>query len=122
MAFQLVDDLLDVYAEPKTFGKELGGDIQENKKTFPYLLALQNANPTQREQLLRYFSSNYYDKNEKYNAVKAIFDELCCKKETEKKVDEFLQKAYQNIDETTLSSQGQDKLRKLALNLSRRKK
>jgi len=122
LAFQLVDDLLDVYAEPETFGKEIGGDIQANKKTFPYLLALQKANEAQKQQLLHYFSSNHYKKNEKFNGVKAIFDELCCKEETEKKVDELLQKAYQNIDETTLSSQKQDKLRQLALNLSRRNK
>ncbi|MCL2167508.1 MAG: polyprenyl synthetase family protein [Lentimicrobiaceae bacterium] len=122
LAFQLVDDLLDVYAEEKTFGKEIGGDIQENKKTYLYLLALQNANEIQKTKLLHYFSSNNYNKQEKFNAVKTIFDDLRCKEKTEKKVDDFLKKAYQNIEELSLTGEQKEKLIQLALNLSRRKK
>jgi len=122
LAFQLVDDLLDVYADTETFGKEVGGDIQANKKTYPYLLALQNANTTQKVQLQHYFASNHYSKNEKFDAVKTIFNELHCKEKTEKIVDMLLEKAYHNIEATTLSSQKQDILKHLALNLSRRNK
>jgi geranylgeranyl diphosphate synthase type II len=122
LAFQLVDDLLDVYAETKTFGKEIGGDIQANKKTYLYLLALQKANHTQKAQLQHYFSSHHEDKNEKFVAVKSIFDELHCKEETEKKVDELLQKAYHNIAQLSLKEEQQEILKQLALNLSRRSK
>jgi len=122
LAFQLVDDLLDVYADTEIFGKEVGGDIQANKKTYPYLLALQKANETQKAQLQHYFSSHHYDKKEKFNAVKTIFDELRCKEETEKIVDQYLEKAYQNIEETSLANEQKDSLRQLALKLSKRSK
>jgi geranylgeranyl diphosphate synthase type II len=122
LAFQLVDDLLDVYADTEIFGKEVGGDIQANKKTYPYLLALQKANKTQKAQLQHYFSSNHYDKKEKFNAVKTIFDELRCKEETEKIIEEFLEKAYQNIEEISLNDEQKESLRQLALKLSKRSK
>jgi len=122
MAFQLVDDMLDVYADTKTFGKEVGGDIQENKKTYLYLFALQNANETQKVQLQNYFSSNHYPKEEKFNAVKTIFDALCCKEEVEKRVDEYLDFAYKNIEEISLGEEQKEMLRQLALKLSKRSK
>ncbi|MCL2290749.1 MAG: polyprenyl synthetase family protein [Bacteroidetes bacterium] len=122
LAFQLVDDLLDVYADTETFGKELGGDIQANKKTYPYLLALQKANEAQKAQLQHYFSSNHYDKKEKFNAVKTIFDELRCKEDTEKIVEDFLEKAYRNIEELSLNSEQMETLKELALKLSKRSK
>jgi len=122
LAFQLVDDLLDVYADTETFGKEVGGDIQANKKTYPYLLALQKANKTQKTQLQHYFSSNHYDKKEKFNAVKTIFDELRCREEAEKIIEEFLEKAYQNIEEISLNDERKELLKQLALKLSKRSK
>jgi len=122
MAFQLVDDMLDIYADSETFGKEIGGDVQENKKTYLYLLALQKADEKQKKQLQHYFSSHHYTKEEKFNAVKTIFDALGCKEETEKKIDEFLQKAYQNIDEMSLNGKQKKILRQLALTISKRSK
>ena len=122
LAFQLVDDLLDVYADTETFGKETGGDIQANKKTYPYLLALQKANEMQKAQLQHYFSSDHYDKEEKFNAIKTIFDELRCKEDTEKIVDQYLEKAYQNIEEISLNDEQKESLRQLALKLSKRSK
>ena len=122
LAFQLVDDLLDVYADAETFGKEIGGDIHENKKTYLYLLALQKADKKQCQQLQRYFSSNHYHKKEKFDAVKTIFDALRCKEETEKKVDEYIRNAYANIEALSLNSPKQKILKQLALNISKRNK
>ncbi|MCL1849916.1 MAG: polyprenyl synthetase family protein, partial [Bacteroidetes bacterium] len=122
LAFQLVDDMLDVYADAETFGKEIGGDIQTNKKTYLFLHALQHANEKQKSLLQHYFSSNHYSKNEKFNAVKTIFDELHCKEETEKTVDELLNKAYLNIEATSLNIEKKETLKQLALTLSRRSK
>ena len=128
IAFQLVDDLLDVYADKEIFGKEIGGDIQANKKTFLYLLALQKANKEQKEQLIDLFSATNGTNGtndtsiQKFNAVKTIFDSLRCKEETEKFVEEYLTKAYQNIEETNLNSEKKEQLRKLALTLSKRNK
>jgi geranylgeranyl diphosphate synthase type II len=122
LAFQLVDDLLDVYADTQMFGKEVGGDIQANKKTFPYLVALQKANETQKAELQHYFSSQDFNKKEKFDAVKTIFDDLRCKEEIEKQVDFYLEKAEKNIEETSLNFEQQKKLKELALKLSKRGK
>jgi geranylgeranyl diphosphate synthase type II len=122
LAFQLVDDLLDVYAVSDTFGKEIGGDIQENKKTYLFLVALQKANETQKSLLQHYYSSNHYKKEDKFNAVKNIFDELQCKEETEIRVHEFFVKANQNIEELSLTQEQKEILKQLALNLSKRSK
>jgi geranylgeranyl diphosphate synthase type II len=122
MAFQLVDDLLDVYADTDTFGKEIGGDIQANKKTYPYLLALQKANVNQKEKLLHSFSTNQTPKNEKFITVKNIFDDLNCKEKTEKKVDQFLEEAYRNIEELSLKGHQKEQLKQVAILLSKRSK
>ena len=122
LAFQLMDDLLDVYADTKTFGKEIGGDIQENKKTYLYIMALQKATEPQQKQLKHYFSSNQFPKNEKFNVVKTIFDELQCKEETEKKIEEYLHLAYQNVDDMSLSDKRKKTLKELALNICKRNK
>ena len=55
IAFQLKDDLLDAFGNPDEFGKQIGGDIIANKKTFLYLKALQLANDKQKERLVNYF-------------------------------------------------------------------
>ena len=122
LAFQLMDDLLDVYADTKTFGKEIGGDIQANKKTYPYLIALQKANEMQKKQLQSYLSSNHFSKNEKFNAIKTIFDVLGCKEETERKIDEYLFKAYTNVDGMSLSDKRKKILKQLALKICKRTK
>jgi len=122
LAFQLVDDLLDVYADTEIFGKEVGGDIQANKKTYPYIFALQKADEKQKAQLQHYFSSNHCDKKEKFNIVKAIFDDLRCKEEIEKRVDEYLNNAYKIVEETSLNNERKEILKQLALNLSKRDK
>jgi len=120
LTFQLVDDLLDVYSDTQNFGKEIGGDIQENKKTYLYLLALQNGNENQKSKLQHYYSSNHYNKNEKISAVKTIYDELRCKEKIEKKIDEYLLLAYRNVDETSLNIEQKKILKQLALKLSKR--
>lgn len=61
LAFQLHDDYLDVYGDPKTFGKKVGGDILCNKKTFLYVKAMQLANDAQRRELQRWFNTNDAD-------------------------------------------------------------
>jgi geranylgeranyl diphosphate synthase type II len=122
MAFQLMDDVLDVYANAETFGKEVGGDIQENKKTYLYIIALLNASEVQKNQLHHYFTTNHYSKNEKYNAVKAIFNDLQCKEKTEDKIDEYLQKACQNVNLLSLNSAQKEVLIHLAFKLSKRNK
>lgn len=76
MAFQLKDDLLDVYGDPKTFGKKIGGDILCNKKTFLLISALKHANSKQKEQIVGWLSKTDFDPEEKIQAIRTIYDEL----------------------------------------------
>ena len=77
IAFQLKDDILDVYGDTLKFGKELGGDIITNKKTYLYLKSIQDSNFKQREILNKCYSNHYNQSNkEKIKIVKDIFEEL----------------------------------------------
>lgn len=76
LAFQLKDDLLDVYGDPKTFGKMIGGDILCNKKTYLLIKALKNSGEQQRKMLLQWLSASEFDPEEKIRFVKNVYDEL----------------------------------------------
>ena len=76
IAFQLQDDLLDLYGDKTKFGKNIGGDIIYNKKTFLYLKSLSIANDKQRNNLLTHYLDNKLNSIEKVKSVKSIFDEL----------------------------------------------
>ena len=73
LAFQLQDDYLDVYGDPKVFGKNIGGDILCNKKTFMLINALALGNPRQKEELDRWISCAEYCPEEKIKAVTGIY-------------------------------------------------
>lgn len=83
LAFQLRDDLLDVYADEAEFGKMIGGDIKENKKTYLFLRALADASESQHEKLRFFFSSDNVDFDEKFSAIKQIYADLDIKSKTE---------------------------------------
>jgi geranylgeranyl diphosphate synthase type II len=74
LAFQIQDDLLDVYADVSKFGKNTGGDIAENKKTYMSLKAMELAQGEDLKKLHTYFSSTDFDREEKFLAVKSIYD------------------------------------------------
>lgn len=76
LAFQLKDDLLDVYGNPNTFGKKIGGDILSNKKTYLLIKALRNSNSKQRSELEMWLSAKQFNPEDKISAVKNIYDEL----------------------------------------------
>jgi len=98
IAFQLKDDLLDVFSDVEKFGKATGGDIISNKKTYLYLKAFELANPEQLEQLKTLFltDSSIPDK-EKINKVKSIYQILNIKEETEKQIELYYQKAQEYL-------------------------
>lgn len=98
LAFQLKDDLLDVYGDGTVFGKKIGGDIRENKKTYLYLNALQDADAEQKERLLHYFSSTDFNDEEKFEAVKAIYNQTGIPHKTEQQIEIYLQKALENLE------------------------
>ena len=76
IAFQLQDDLLDVFADPAQFGKVTGNDIVSNKKTILLIEALSRAEGGAREKLLKWISRKDYDRDEKIRAVKSVYTEL----------------------------------------------
>lgn len=76
IAFQLKDDLLDVFGNQKDFGKISGGDIAANKKTYLFLKALELANPEQNAELKKYYSTSDMRAEDKIAAVRSIFDAL----------------------------------------------
>lgn len=122
IAFQLTDDILDLYSDVQKFGKVKGGDIKENKKTFLYLLALQEANETQKATLNHYFSSTDFDFEEKLFAVQTIFDQLQVKEKTESYVEKYLSEALVIVNGLNISQEHKEKLQKIAHEFSRRSK
>ena len=97
IAFQLKDDLLDAFGNPETFGKQVGGDIMANKKTYLYLKALALANEKQNADLTNYFSTT--DTSEaKVEAVKSIFMTLDIHLLTSNLMKEYHSKAMHHLD------------------------
>ncbi|MCA0349608.1 MAG: polyprenyl synthetase family protein [Bacteroidetes bacterium] len=103
IAFQLQDDYLDAFGNPETFGKQVGGDIIENKKTYLYLKALEFSNDSEKEQLLHLFSIQPNDNTDKINSVKAIFNATGSSDATQKAIQEFTFKAFETLDKMDIS-------------------
>ena len=97
IAFQLKDDLLDAFGNPDAFGKQIGGDIIANKKTFLYLKALQLANDKQKESLVNYFKTQKQTK-QKVMGVKTIFTDLDIPKHTVDMMKAYYTKAMRHLD------------------------
>ena len=76
LAFQLQDDYLDVYSDPKVFGKKIGGDITSNKKTYMLINALNKANARQRKELEKWIGCRSFDRDEKVAAVTALYSKI----------------------------------------------
>ncbi len=97
LAFQLQDDLLDVYGDTATFGKNIGGDILCNKKTFLLINALRLADKKQKETLLSWINQKTYDPAEKIKAVSNIYNELNLKELTNNKIESYYEAAEKNL-------------------------
>lgn len=98
IGFQLKDDVLDAYADPKKFGKQVGGDIIANKKTFLLIQALQKAKGKTKAELTRWLDARKFRKQEKVKAVKAIYDQLGVAAGAEKKINHFFTKGFQSLE------------------------
>lgn len=110
LAFQLQDDLLDVYGEENKFGKQIGGDIISNKKTFLLINALQKANDEQRKELKSRLQLKEFDPNEKIQTFKNIYNSLQVKDDTLEQINYYLQQAINNLNDISLSSQKKESL------------
>ena len=105
LAFQLQDDLLDVYGDPKVFGKNIGGDITSNKKTYMLINAVNRANASQREELMRWINATEFDRNEKVAAVTRLYDEIGIRQLCEEKMEACYRLALQYFDKVQVNDE-----------------
>ncbi|MEO8932925.1 MAG: polyprenyl synthetase family protein [Xanthomarina sp.] len=94
IAFQLQDDYLDVFGDPETFGKQVGGDIIENKKTYLYIKAVEFAKPDKKTELMHLFSLNTTDHAEKIKTARQIFVSSGSAEATKKEIENYTNKAF----------------------------
>lgn len=120
LAFQLKDDLLDVYGESAKFGKKLGGDILNNKKTFLLIKALELSNDNQRKELQEWITAEVFDNSEKIAAVKKIYDELNLKKVAEDLMKKYYLAALNSLSAVSVSEERKKELIYLADSLMNR--
>ncbi len=120
IAFQLQDDYLDAFGDPETFGKQVGGDIIENKKTYLYLKAMAFSNADEKEQLAHLFSIQPTDNTDKIESVKSIFNQTKATEATQKAIQEFTFKAFETLDKMNISNDKKMLLKTFGENLMNR--
>ncbi len=103
LAFQLQDDYLDAFGDPATFGKQVGGDIIENKKTYLYLKAIEFASSEERKKLLQLFSVSLEDNLSKIEEVKTLFNATGASKATQQAIQDYTLKAFATLDKMNIS-------------------
>lgn len=120
IAFQLQDDYLDAFGDPETFGKQVGGDIIENKKTFLYLTALQKSPKDEAQQLEHLFSIAPSDPSEKIETVKEQFIESGAAQATQDEMKKYTEQAFQSLESIQISEDKKQLLRDFGLGLMKR--
>ena len=120
IAFQLQDDYLDAYGDAATFGKQVGGDIMENKKTFLYIEALKNATPELKEELLHWYDQILEDNTEKVVRVKELFQLIGSDTMTRAAIENYTKKAFDVLDEISISEANSLVLKQFGQNLMTR--
>jgi len=121
IAFQLQDDYLDAFGNPETFGKQVGGDIIENKKTYLFLKAVELSESEQRDQLLKLYANDTSNIEDKISKVKQIFNESGASKETKIVIENYTQKAFNVLDSISISSEKKVVLKQFGTALMNRK-
>ncbi len=109
IAFQLQDDYLDTFGNPATFGKQIGGDIIENKKTYLYLKALEVSKNKDKEHLLALYNKKLKENTSKIEEVTAIFKRNNIPKLVREQIALYTQKSFEAL--TLLKIQEKDKLK-----------
>ena len=120
IAFQILDDVLDVYADDEKFGKQVGGDIISNKKTFMLLDAFELANEEQTKELNNLLNSKEISSAEKVKQVTAIYNALGVKELAIKEANKHTDIALKHLDELDANSTKKNNLKEFALHLLNR--
>ena len=105
LGFQLTDDLLDVYGDPIKFGKQVGGDIISNKKTYLLLDALEKVKGENKARLLDWISKSEFDKAEKVREITQIFTDLEVDKTTKKLIKQYFDAGFEILNDLDLDSE-----------------
>ena len=121
LAFQLQDDYLDVYGDPKVFGKAVGGDIASNKKTYMLINAFNCADDCQRKELQRLIGAETFDREEKVAAVTTLYNEIGIDKMAKDKMDFFFEQSKRYLDAVSISEERKQELRAYAERMMKRK-
>lgn len=119
-AFQLQDDYLDAFGNPETFGKQVGGDIIENKKTYLYLKAIEFSDKETQTSILKWFETQPKDSTKKVDAVKSIFVSSGAEKATKQAVEDYTNKAFSVLEHLELSEDKKSLLNQFGMALMTR--
>lgn len=117
LAFQLQDDLLDVYGDPAVFGKKIGGDICCNKKTFMLIKAMETASAEQLATIKEWIAKSEFDSEEKIKAITAIYNELGIKKICEEKIASLFSKSDKHLESVNLPAERKQEIKKFVNSL-----
>ena len=120
LAFQLQDDLLDVYGDAKVFGKRIGGDIVCNKKTYMYINTCLLASEEEKGVLAKWAQYEGDDMDAEIEAVKAVYDSVGIKGKAEAKIEELFNEAMSLLNKVSVSEDRKNVLREYALGLMNR--
>ena len=121
LAFQLQDDYLDAFGDPETFGKQVGGDIIENKKTYLYLKALAFSSNDVAVELKQMFGIHPEENSAKITRVKEIFNTSGASKATQDAIQEYTFKAFDTLSKMNIADDKKEILRTFGENLMGRK-
>ncbi len=121
IAFQLQDDYLDTFGNPETFGKQIGGDIIENKKTFLYLKCLELANDVDKEKLKYFYNEKLDDNSTKIPEVTRIFEQNEIPALTQNLIQEYTNKSFEDLKKLNISESAKESLISFGKNLMTRK-
>ena len=121
LAFQLQDDYLDVYGDPKVFGKAVGGDITSNKKTYMLINAFNRANAEQRAELTRWTKAREFDKQEKSPGVTKLNKEMAINKLAQERIAYYFDQSSAYLDAVKVDEDRKSQLRAYAERMMKRK-
>jgi geranylgeranyl diphosphate synthase type II len=122
IAFQLQDDYLDAFGDPETFGKQVGGDIIENKKTYLYIKALESSDAKQQQELSSLYSDDSQVENEdKIKRVKAIFKATGAAEKTQEAIKAVTSKAFDILESISITDSSKSILKDFGIWLMNRR-
>ncbi|AUC21005.1 polyprenyl synthetase [Polaribacter sejongensis] len=120
LAFQLQDDYLDTFGDPKTFGKQIGGDIIENKKTFLYLKSLEIASEEDKNKLSGFYNQNLTENSLKIKEVTQVFEKNNIPVLIKEQIKSYTEKAFDTLNTMDVSEKNKESLKNFGLWLMNR--